>query len=179
MYCILGTPLACGFFPFDIFDFLLGQFNLDEYSFNFCFKILFWIPQFYLRMVWGLPCNSMRFIYSNSSSIQGQPVLVIPFFQGGLTMCQPGPANILHYFNRFAWLGSFLIMFLQKMCPFTGKIVAQIDRNTGDLVEMWYWIHFFVFYGRRNFYEWGILSGDLRTRVKSKSMQNFWCSFNV
>ena len=69
-------------------------------------------------MVWGLPCNSMRFTYSNSSSIQGQPVLVIPFFQGGLTMCQPGPANILHYFNRFAWLGSFLIMFFAKNVPF-------------------------------------------------------------
>jgi hypothetical protein len=125
-------------------------------------------------MIWRLPCNSMRFIYSNSSSIQGQPVLVIPFFQGGLTMCQPGPANILHYFNRFACLSSFLIMFLQKMCPFTGKIIAQIDRNTCNLLEMWYWIHFIGFFGRRKFYEWGILSWDLRTRVKFKNKRNFY-----
>ena len=116
-------------------------------------------------MVWGLPCNSMRFTYSNSSSIQGQPVLVIPFFQGGLTMCQPGPANILHYFNRFAWLGSFLIMFLQKMCPFTGKIIAQIDRNTSDLVEMWYWIHFIVFFWKKEV----LWMGDLKLRFKTAS----------
>ena len=116
-------------------------------------------------MVWGLPCNSMRFTYSNSSSIQGQPVLVIPFFQGGLTMCQPGPANILHYFNRFAWLGSFLIMFLQKMCPFTGKIIAQIDRNTSDLVEMWYWIHFIGFFWKKEV----LWMGDLKLRFKNAS----------
>ena len=133
------------------------------------FLFLFWISQFYLSMVRGLPCNSMRFTYSNSSSIQGQPVLVIPFFQGGLTMCQPGPANILHYFNRFAWLGSFLIMFLQKMCPFTGKIIAQIDRNTCDYVEMWYWIHFIGFFWKKEVL-W-ILSWDLRTQVKLKYMQ--------
>ena len=66
------------------------------------------------------------------------------------------------------------------MCPFTGKIIAQIDRNTSDLVEMWYWIYFIgFFFGRRKFYEWGILSWDLRTHVKFKYKWNFLCTFDV
>ena len=127
--------------------------------------VCIWILQFYLDMVWGLPCNSIRFTYSNSSSIQGQPVLVIPFFQGGLTMCQPGPANILHYFNRFACLGSFLIMFFAKNVPF-------YRQNCSSNWSEYWWFGGNVILNTFHCFLWKkefLWMGDLKWRFKNAS----------